>query len=260
MASAGVARAVDPVYSDVDGDVVFCLASGDGASDRFTSIQVGTLAATLTAAAIRDAVDGAPSPSGAGFMLRRPDGRHVQDRGGRPAQHPLRRGGSGAAPLQLHAGRIGAIAKGVRRPRSRFGGRLEPFFRLDLVLHEGRGELSTVTAAHTVAGHPNLRSSGPALGGGGARLRRGAAAARRRRSRTPPPTTCSAATWRCSTARSRRAGCRRSRGGRRRRPRHGARVPAQAGAGGGVRAGARLLRALRRGRGARRASPARPAA
>jgi len=56
MASAGVARAVDPVYSDVDGDVVFCLASGAGERDRFTSIQVGTLAATLTAAAIRDAV------------------------------------------------------------------------------------------------------------------------------------------------------------------------------------------------------------
>jgi L-aminopeptidase/D-esterase-like protein len=56
MASAGVARAVDPVYSDVDGDVVFCLASGAGEGDRFTSIQVGTLAATLTAAAIRDAV------------------------------------------------------------------------------------------------------------------------------------------------------------------------------------------------------------
>ena len=61
-------------------------------------------------------------------------------------------------------GRIGAIAKGVRRPRSRFGGRLEPFFRLDLVLHEGRGELSTVTAAHTIAAHPNLRASGPAIG------------------------------------------------------------------------------------------------
>ena len=26
-------------------------------------------------------------------------------------------------------GRLGAIAKGVRRARSRFGGRLEPFFR-----------------------------------------------------------------------------------------------------------------------------------
>ena len=60
-------------------------------------------------------------------------------------------------------GRIGAIAKGSRRPRSRFGGRLEPFFRLDLVLHEGRGELATVTAVHTIAGHPNLRASGPAL-------------------------------------------------------------------------------------------------
>jgi DNA repair protein RecO (recombination protein O) len=60
-------------------------------------------------------------------------------------------------------GRIGAIAKGSRKPRSRFGGRLEPFFRLDLVLHEGRGELATVTGVHTVAGHANLRASGPAL-------------------------------------------------------------------------------------------------
>ncbi len=60
-------------------------------------------------------------------------------------------------------GRIGAIAKGARRPRSRFGGRLEPFFRLDLVLHEGRGELLTVTAAATVDGYPRLRSSGPGL-------------------------------------------------------------------------------------------------
>ena len=61
-------------------------------------------------------------------------------------------------------GRIGAIAKGVRRPRSRFGGRLEPFFRLDLILHQGRGELATVTAADTLAAHPNLRASGAALG------------------------------------------------------------------------------------------------
>jgi len=60
-------------------------------------------------------------------------------------------------------GRVSAIAKGSRRPRSRFGGRLEPFFRLDLVLHEGRGELATVTSASTVAAHPGLRSSRPAL-------------------------------------------------------------------------------------------------
>jgi DNA repair protein RecO (recombination protein O) len=62
-----------------------------------------------------------------------------------------------------HRGRIGAIAKGVRRTRSRFGGRLEPFFRLDLVLHEGRSELLTITSAETVAGYGRLRSDGPAL-------------------------------------------------------------------------------------------------
>src|SRR3989442_1365746 len=56
MASGGVARAVDPVHSDVDGDVAFCLSSGDGATDRFTPISIGTIAATVTAAAIRDAV------------------------------------------------------------------------------------------------------------------------------------------------------------------------------------------------------------
>jgi DNA repair protein RecO (recombination protein O) len=63
-------------------------------------------------------------------------------------------------------GRIGAIAKGSRRPKSRFGGRLEPFFRLDLVLHEGRGELLTVTNVATVDGYPRLRASGPALNAG----------------------------------------------------------------------------------------------
>lgn len=62
-----------------------------------------------------------------------------------------------------HFGRVGAIAKGVRRSRSRFGGRLEPFFRVDLVLHEGRGELLTVTSVETVDAHPQLRSSAEAL-------------------------------------------------------------------------------------------------
>src|SRR5580658_6217509 len=61
-----------------------------------------------------------------------------------------------------HRGRVGAIAKGVRRARSRFGGRLEPFFRLRLVLHEGRGEILTVTGAHTLEGHPRLREDAAA--------------------------------------------------------------------------------------------------
>jgi DNA repair protein RecO (recombination protein O) len=60
-------------------------------------------------------------------------------------------------------GKVGAIAKGSRRPKSRFGGRLEPFFRLNLVLYEGRGELATVTGASTVEGHPGLRADGAAL-------------------------------------------------------------------------------------------------
>jgi DNA repair protein RecO (recombination protein O) len=62
-----------------------------------------------------------------------------------------------------HRGRVSAIAKGVRRTRSRFGGRLEPFFRLRLELHEGRGELLTVTGADTVDGHPRLREDAHAL-------------------------------------------------------------------------------------------------
>ena len=60
-------------------------------------------------------------------------------------------------------GRISAIAKGVRRTKSRFGGRLEPFFRLNVVLYEGRSELLTVTGAETVDGYPRLREDGAAL-------------------------------------------------------------------------------------------------
>jgi DNA repair protein RecO (recombination protein O) len=60
-------------------------------------------------------------------------------------------------------GKLGAIAKGVRRARSRFGGRLEPFFRLELMLHEGRSELLTVTGAQTLEGFPRLREDAAAL-------------------------------------------------------------------------------------------------
>ena len=62
-------------------------------------------------------------------------------------------------------GRLSAIAKGVRKARSRFGGRLEPFFRLDLVLYEGRSDLLTVTSVETLAAHPRLREHGGALDG-----------------------------------------------------------------------------------------------
>jgi DNA repair protein RecO (recombination protein O) len=60
-------------------------------------------------------------------------------------------------------GRVSAIAKGVRKTRSRFGGRLEPYFRLHLVLYQGRSDLLTVTSADTISGHPHLRENAAAL-------------------------------------------------------------------------------------------------
>jgi len=62
-------------------------------------------------------------------------------------------------------GRLSAIAKGVRKTKSRFGGRLEPYFRLQLVLYQGRSDLLTVTHAETVEGHPRLREHAGALDG-----------------------------------------------------------------------------------------------
>jgi L-aminopeptidase/D-esterase-like protein len=62
IASAGIARAVDPVFTPLDGDVVFCLASGGsspaspGPAASWSLTVLGTAAATVTAAAIRDAV------------------------------------------------------------------------------------------------------------------------------------------------------------------------------------------------------------
>src|SRR3954454_23656403 len=60
-------------------------------------------------------------------------------------------------------GRIGAIAKGVRRAKSRFGGRLEPFNHVALVLHEGRSDLLTVTSADTIAPFRRLREDAGTL-------------------------------------------------------------------------------------------------
>ena len=56
-ATAGIARAVDPTFTPVDGDVVFCMASGTaGPSRPMISMQIGAAAATATAAAIRQGV------------------------------------------------------------------------------------------------------------------------------------------------------------------------------------------------------------
>ncbi len=51
--------------------------------------------------------------------------------------------------LTRRTGRVRAVAKGVRRTRSRFGARLEPATRVDLQLYEGRS-LDIVTQAETL--------------------------------------------------------------------------------------------------------------
>ena len=68
IASAGIARAVDPAFTPVDGDVVFCIASGakaplpPGPAASWALTVTGSLAGSLTAAAIRDAVRSASQP------------------------------------------------------------------------------------------------------------------------------------------------------------------------------------------------------
>jgi DNA repair protein RecO (recombination protein O) len=57
----------------------------------------------------------------------------------------------------LERGRVGAVAKGVRKTTSRFGARLEPFSHVDLLLHQGSGELHTVTGASLVDAHRPTR-------------------------------------------------------------------------------------------------------
>ena len=54
-------------------------------------------------------------------------------------------------------GRVGAVAKGVRKTMSRFGARLEPLSHVELVLHRGRGELETVTGAQLIESHRAAR-------------------------------------------------------------------------------------------------------
>ncbi len=57
----------------------------------------------------------------------------------------------------LDRGRVGAVAKGVRKTKSRFGGRLEPLSHVELVLHQGSGELQTVTGVELVRPHSAAR-------------------------------------------------------------------------------------------------------
>jgi DNA repair protein RecO (recombination protein O) len=51
--------------------------------------------------------------------------------------------------LTRHNGRVRAVAKGVRRTKSRFGARLEPFTHVDVMVHPGRS-LDVITQAEVI--------------------------------------------------------------------------------------------------------------
>lgn len=59
----------------------------------------------------------------------------------------------------LDRGRVGAVAKGIRRTKSRFGGRLEPLSHVELVLHQGSGELQTITGVELIRPHSVAREN-----------------------------------------------------------------------------------------------------
>jgi DNA repair protein RecO (recombination protein O) len=61
-------------------------------------------------------------------------------------------------------GKVRAVAKGVRKTKSRFGGRLEPLRHLDLQFYEGRGDLDIVTQAETRDFWPTIRNDLDRLG------------------------------------------------------------------------------------------------
>jgi DNA repair protein RecO (recombination protein O) len=66
----------------------------------------------------------------------------------------------------LARGRVGAVAKGIRKTKSRFGARLEPLSHVELLLHEGSGELQTVTGVELLHSHRATREDRYRLGVG----------------------------------------------------------------------------------------------
>jgi DNA repair protein RecO (recombination protein O) len=63
------------------------------------------------------------------------------------------------------SGKIRAVAKGVRKTKSRFGARLEPFTHVDLLLYKGR-ELDIVTQAEIISSFREIRADYTAFAAG----------------------------------------------------------------------------------------------
>lgn len=59
--------------------------------------------------------------------------------------------------LSPNHGKLRTVAKGVRKTKSRFGGRLEPLTHVDVILYEGRN-LDTITQVSIIDAFPRLRN------------------------------------------------------------------------------------------------------
>jgi len=60
--------------------------------------------------------------------------------------------------LTSNLGKVSAVAKGVRKTKSKFGSRLEPFMHVDLVLYKGRN-LDIVTQAEIIDSFSGIRDN-----------------------------------------------------------------------------------------------------
>lgn len=65
-------------------------------------------------------------------------------------------------------GKVKAVAKGIRKTKSRFGGRLEPFTHVEVMLYRGRGELDTVTSVDILDPFTGMRHDLAGLAGASA--------------------------------------------------------------------------------------------
>ena len=63
---------------------------------------------------------------------------------------------------QTH-GRLRGVAKGARKTKSRFGGRLDAFTHVDLQLYKGRSDLEVITQADILSRPRRIRSDYPAF-------------------------------------------------------------------------------------------------
>jgi DNA repair protein RecO (recombination protein O) len=68
--------------------------------------------------------------------------------------------------LTQGSGKVRGVAKGIRKTKRRFGGRLEPFGHVSLMLYRGRGALDTITQVEIIAPHRAIREDLRLFGAG----------------------------------------------------------------------------------------------